>query len=258
MVDRLNGWLSLQSVELRLSMEEIFEKHAVSLVRERHIARALRLKVEALAESDSEYAALLEKIYGGKRSEKSRNDISGVEEELRTRLLKSGGPAFVPEDEKAFLPLVNIIEIIRKSGGIPTYPLLLDGTGGAVTAFESDKDQLLGHLEELGISALEFIPSRNSFGKLKEYSEWFYEKGFTVTFGTEHNTSAMSPLTVSCKGGVPLDESLMNISYKGAACVAAHQYLVAKEGLDHNRFGRREMEELGTAVMNHYYNKSIF
>ncbi len=184
---------------------------------------------------------------------KKRSDIPGTEDEIRSRLLKSGAPAFVPEDDKAFLPLEEIIKIIRVAGGIPTYPLLLDGTGGKITEFEDGKEQLMEELDNRGFNSIEFIPLRNKFEKLKEYAEFFYENGFVVSCGTEHNTSALGPVAVSCKEGVELDNSLTEISFNGAAYVAAHQYLVAKEGPGYQPCSRDQMERLGKAIFQYYF-----
>lgn len=256
MIRLLNEYLEKQEVDIVLSVEEIMEKTAVNLLRERHVAQMLRLKLEEKAESDLEFYELLNAVYAGASFQKKRSDISGTEDELRAKLLKSGAPAFVPEDEKAFLPLEEIIEIIEDAGGIPTYPLLLDGAGDTITEFENGKEQLLRTLTERGFSSIEFIPLRNDLAILKEYAEYFYENGFVVSFGTEHNTSAMLPLTVSCKGGVKLDSTLMEISYKGAAYEAAHQYLVAKQGSAYKKISREDMEKLGLALF-HYYFKSF-
>jgi len=57
---------------------------------------------------------------------------------------------------------------------------------------------------------------------------------------------------VDCKEGVPLDQTLLNISFKGAAYVAAHQYLVSKEQ-DPSGHSRDKMEELGQAVLQYYF-----
>ncbi len=74
-----------------------------------------------------------------------------------------------------------------------------------------------------------------------------------VSFRTEHNTTAMRPITVDCKDGVQLDSSLLNISFMGAACVAAHQYLVAKQKAS-GSYTRERLELLGQAVIYHYFN----
>lgn len=253
MVLLLNDWLEKQGVGFLLSVEEMMDGLAHKLLRERHVAKMLRLKLEEHARDDTAFYALLDKLYEGKSHRAQRQDISGMENELRSKLLKAGAPAFVPEDEKAFLPLEEIMDMIRAAGGIPTYPLLLDGAGDQVTEFENGKEQLLEVLASRGFRSIEFIPLRNKIGMLKEYAEYFYSHGFMVSFGTEHNTSSMTPLTVSCKGGVALDEILMEISYLGAACQAAHQYLVHKEGLDYDARSRKELEVLGKAVFLHYF-----
>jgi len=253
MIDLLNRWLEFQQAGISLSVEEIMKEHAMHLLRERHVAKAIRLKLEETAHDDNSFYKLLEQVYGGKSSEKKREDMAGIEEELRARLLKAGAPAFVPEDEKAFMNLEEIIGIIRDAGGIPTYPMLLDGAGVGITEFENDKGKLVEVLRERGISSVELIPLRNRMEVLKEYADYFYEQGFVVSFGTEHNTTAMLPLAVSCKYNEPLDDSLMQISFNGASYLAAHQYLCAKEGPGYQRGDRDEMERLGRAVLNHYF-----
>ncbi len=254
MVEHLNAWLDKQDVDISLSMNEIMDKQAMNLLRERHVAKMMRLKLEERSGNDLEFYELLKSIYGGKSSDKKREDIAGIEDELRSKLLKSGAPAFVPEDDKAFLPLEDIVEIIRDAGGIPTYPLLLDGAGGQITEFENGKEQLLEILDSRGFQSIEFIPLRNQLEKLKEYAEYFYDNGFIVSFGTEHNTTAMIPITVSCKDDVPLDEILMKISFNGAAYVAAHQYMVAREGNNYKPGTRDEMERLGQAIFQYYFD----
>lgn len=254
MIELLNQWLGKQDLNIILTVEEIMRDHAVNLLRERHVAKILRLKIEEHTSSDQEFYGLLSRVYGGRSTGKKRSDIAGTEDELRSQLLKAGAPAFVPEDSKAFLPLEEIVQIIRDAGGIPVYPLLLDGTGGDPTEFEQGKEQLLEVLLGRGFRSVEFIPLRNRFELLKEYAEYFYNNGFVVSFGTEHNTTAMLPITVSCKEGIPLDKRLVDISFNGAAFVAAHQYLVDKEGINYPNRSRDEMELLGKAVFQHYFN----
>jgi hypothetical protein len=254
MIELLNAWFRKQDVDIILSVDEIMEALAMNLLRERHVAKMVRLKLEKLAADDQEYKKILTKMYGGKSPGKLLGDIAGTEDELRSRLLKAGAPAFVPEDDRAFLPLEEIVGLIREAGGIPTYPILMDGAGGEITEFENGKEQLLAALRKRGFNSVEFIPLRNRIDLLKEYAEYFYARGFVVSFGTEHNTSAMIPMTVDCKGGEPLDDSLMEISFKGAAYLAAHQYLMEKEGSGYEVASRDEMEYLGRAIFQYYFN----
>jgi len=253
MIDLLNKWLEFQEVDISLSVKEIIEEHAMNSLRERHVAKALRMKIDEKSDSNDAFFKLLAQTYGGKSSEKQRDDVAGLEDELRARLLKSGAPAFVPEDDKAFLNLEELIRIIEDAGGIPTYPMLLDGAGGAFTEFEGDRVQLLESLKKRGFKSIELIPLRNRIEVVKEYAEYFYENGFVVSFGTEHNSPARIALTVSCKYNEPLDDSLLQISFNGAAYLVAHQYLTVKEGLEYKREERDEMERLGKAVLKHYF-----
>jgi hypothetical protein len=253
MIELLNRWLEFQQTGLSISVEKIRSGQARQLLRERHVAQALRLLLEETAPDEESFYKLLEQVYGGKPSEKERNDPAGIEEELRARLLKSGAPAFVPEDEKAFMKIEEIVEIIKDAGGIPTYPMLLDGAGGGITEFEEDRESLLEVLNARGFFSVELIPQRNRMDVLKGYAEFFYEHGFVVSFGTEHNTTAMRPLTVSARGNDPLDRSLMEISLNGAAYQAAHQYLCEKEGPGYARNSREDMENLGRAVLDYYF-----
>jgi len=108
-------------------------------------------------------------------------------------------------------------------------------------------------LKDRGFYSIELIPLRNRIEVVKEYAEYFYENGFVVSFGTEHNSPASLPLTVSCKNNEPLDDSLMQISFNGAAYLAAHQYLTVKEGPGYKLEERDEMERLGRAVLNQYF-----
>lgn len=260
MIALLNAWLEKQGVDFQLSVDEIMKTLAENLLRERHVAKMVRLKLEEYSESEEEYKTLISKVYGGVASAKSRSDIAGIEDELRSKLLKAGAPAFVPEDEKAFLPLDEIVEIIRDAGGIPTYPMLLDGAGSQMTEFEGNKQELLKVLQSRGFNSVELIPLRNDINTLKEYAGYFYDNGFMVSFGTEHNTTAMIPLEVSAKNQINLDDSLLQISFNGTACVAAHQYLVEREGIDYRPESRENLEQLGRAIFYHYfknYNPSL-
>lgn len=252
MIGLLNDWLHRQGIDISLSVEEILKEQARSLLRERHVARMLRLKLNAASGDDDSYYRTLKAIYGGTEPSCKREDVSGAEEELRARLLKAGAPAFVPEEVTAFMPVEEIIHLIREGGGIPTYPLLLDGASSGITEFEENREQLLESLQRYGFQSIEFIPLRNRIEVLKSYAGYFYDHGFIVSFGTEHNTSAMRPMTVSCRDGVPLDQDLKKISYRGAACIAAHQYLVVQEGKGYRNRSRGQMEKLGDAVIRHY------
>ena len=263
MISKLNLLIQKDYPALSLSYNEIKRLYARDLVRERHIAKALRnLAIDSLSSPDEQLSFLVQ-LYDGNNSKTGLADAAALENEIRSNLLKSGGAAFVEEDEKSFLELKKIIKIIISAGGIPCYPVLLDDPSGKCTEFENDPEKLYASLSSLGIECIELIPGRNDLNILKNFTEFFHNKGFIITFGTEHNTPGMIPLTVSSRGSIPLDETLKKIAWEGVCVIAAHQYLRAngRQGYvlpdgTHSRKQMLELVSLGQLVIEYFLNKS--
>ena len=225
MIGKLNDWLKETGIDIEFSCDEIRRRFARQLVRERHIAQALRTALFERYDDDMQRREALQKIYGGVPSGVDIHHTAALDNELRNNLLKAGKKAFVPEDEKAFLSIEQVRGIILHAGGIPFYPVLLDDASGNITEFEADKEQLYQSLVDLNIHCIELIPQRNRLEIMEPFVRYFYEKGFVVTFGTEHNTPGMIPLTPCCSNNTPLSDFLQQVSYEGACVIAAHQYL---------------------------------
>lgn len=262
MIKKLNQLIGKERPDLKLSYAKIKKDYAHELVRERHLAKALRDLALSVSDSEEKQMAFLENLYGGRKSKTAIANRAALENEIRSNLLKSGGSAFVPEDKNSFLELKKIIKIIISAGGIPCYPVLLDDSAGNFTEFEADPEKLYNSLKRLGIECIELIPGRNDSGILKNFVEFFHKKGFIITFGTEHNTPEMLPLTVTTRGSVPLDESLKKIAWDGACVIAAHQYLRADgrqgyvlEDGTHSVKQMRELIALGQLVIEYFLNK---
>ena len=230
MCTKLNEHLSSCGIDIHLDFDAIMQSHTKGLIRERHLATVLREKVFESASDDVKKKSLLKKIFEGKEAIAELSNHAAVENEIRNNLLKAGGPAFIPERPESFLSVEAVKEIILKSGGIPTYPLLADDKHGNFTEFEKEKYRLATELKNWGIYSIEFISTRNSPEVLEEYATWFSENGFIVTIGSEHNTPDLTPILLYTRDRAPLSDTLRRINYKGACLIAAHQYLVAKEG----------------------------
>jgi hypothetical protein len=262
MITKLNGLIEKNNPDLKLSYSSIKKEYAHELVRERHLAKALRELALTVSQQEEEQLEFIENLYGGRKSKTSIKNPATLENEIRSNLLKSGGAAFVEENASSFLELKKIISIIIRAGGIPCYPVLLDDITGKCTEFESDPEKLYNSLKNLGIECIELIPGRNDAEILKSFVEFFHAKGFIITFGTEHNTPEMIPLTVTSRGSKPLDESLKKIAWEGACMIAAHQYLRAdgRQGYvlpdgSHSIKQKRELVKLGQLVIEYYLNK---
>ena len=200
MCAKLNEWLKAEGKDVVLDFEEIKDRLTCGLVRERHLAKALRL---ALCPDTPEPAK--------------------VENELRSKLLKAGGAAFVPESPEAFLPMQTVQCIIEAAGGIPTYPFLGDDAKGHFTDFEEDLQKVADTLKKRGFRSVEFITTRNTTAVLERYAGYLEDEGFIVTFGSEHNTPAMEPVRLRTRDASELTDKLKAINYRGACAVAAHQ-----------------------------------
>lgn len=258
MLVKTNELLKNIRAPFSFEFDDLKKEFAKKLVRERHIAKAIRVKLHESFGSDSEKISFLNNLYNGKEQKADINDHTRVEEEIRANLLKAGGTAYVPEDENAFLPVPEIISIIIDAGGIPCYPVLLDDKNGHFTDFEQNQDQLADRLVELGVGCVELIPGRNKFDNLNRFVRFMEDRGFIILFGTEHNTPQLMPLTVKVSDK-PLDSYLERVAYEGACIVAAHQYLKSrdKEGFIDNRgLARTSRKEefiiLGKAVIEKF------
>ena len=262
MITKLNSLIGSVNPSLSLSYEYVKNRYARELVRERHLARALRMLAQE--EYRDEPMQFIESLYGGEKSRAGSADPALLENEIRSNLLKSGGAAFVEEDEDSFLPLSSINEIILKAGGIPCYPVLLDDPSGRYTEFEADPEQLFASLTTLRTGCIELIPGRNDPAELRSFVEYFHDKGFIITFGTEHNTPEPAPLTVTCRGRKPLDDYLKGVAWEGACVIAAHQYLRANNHEGYvSPFGipksseREEFAETGRLVIEYFLNNTF-
>ena len=252
MCAKLNELLDSLQSGIRLDYGQILGEMTQGNIRERHLAKALRIKVceaakagadeaeanvtaelpgDAGGEVATKIAALFQQIFGGKALKSDINDHAAVENEIRGNLLKAGGAAFVPEDPRAFLPVDKVCNIILAAGGIPTYPFLADDPRGGYTDFEGDLEQVAKSLRDRGFYSVEFISTRNDLHLLEKYAVYLYELGFIVTLGSEHNSPAMEPILLSARHGQPLSERLREINYKSACVLAAHQHLV-RQGLE--------------------------
>lgn len=228
MVNKLNAFLAELNSGISFGFEELKAKYAKNMLRERHIAKALRMAIDEKYSSEEDKKAFYLKVFSGKEVKSKLDDVAGLENEIRGNLLKAGGKAFVAEDPKAFLSLDEVKRVIISAGGIPCYPVLLDDPKGVCTDFEADAEKLYQMLVDRNIFSIELIPGRNDFNILKKFVQFFRSKNFLVSFGTEHNTPQLDPVKVSCRHGVELDDELNQIGYEGACIIAAHQYMVAK------------------------------
>lgn len=263
MCEKLNGILQSKNVGFLLDMDWVKANLTRGSVRERHLAKALRLKVyENCGDNPTCIKNLLKEIFDGKELKSDTENLAGVENEIRANLLKAGGSAFVPETAEAFLPMQTVCEIILAAGGIPTYPFLADDTAGNYTDFENDLERVAKQLTGRGFHSVEFITTRNDMNLLEKYASYLHDQGFVVTLGSEHNSPVMEPIELFARHQTPLSGKLLRINYEGACVVAAHQHLVAQglsgytdENGNADRSKRDEFVKLGDELIRNRVGK---
>lgn len=247
--------------ELKLKFSEVKRIFARKFVTERHISKAIRSLIYDRYKDLPERKRILAELFGSSEYKANLDDYPEVENEIRSRFLKSGGKAFVPEEHSAFLPVTEVLQVILNAGGVPCYSLLLDDAKGRCTEYEANKQILMNELLSHNIHCIEFLPFRNDPVIVKDYARFFIENKFVVLFGTAHSTPEKKPLRVCTRDSKFLDEELSGIAFNGASIIAAHQYLRARgepgyispDG-NHQLDRIEEFIALGKAVIHRFIN----
>ena len=191
------------------------------VLQERHVAMAFQ---EALfgTVAPGGRAALLARAFGGSVGH-AADDPAAVQGELRSRLMKAGRPAFVPESAVSF---DDAYRLILEMDGIPCYPTLADGAS-PTCPWEEPPEALAHRLLEREIHAAELIPNRNRPEVVDAYVAAFRAVGIIVMAGTEHNTRARISLEPRCADG-SLPSPAARAAFREATCVVvAHQHVRA-------------------------------
>jgi hypothetical protein len=82
MIENLNDYLRMLEVPFGMTYEEVKALYAEDLVRERHIAKALRIKVFQVYKDAGDRSAMLTLMFAGKPPQSGLDDYSGLENEF--------------------------------------------------------------------------------------------------------------------------------------------------------------------------------
>jgi hypothetical protein len=265
--------------EMTIRMAEVFSSHGVETglddlavialvvkrhkctpemvtLQERHLAQAFQ---EVFFEKvpDSQRLQKLADIFG-KIPQSACCDAVGVQNEIRSYLMKAGRSCFVQE---TFVSLAQAKELIAELCGIPCYPVLADGSKQRCE-YEMPVEKLVETLKANDYRMAEFIPLRNSPQVLAEYVTAIRQAGIAVVAGTEHNTLDLLAIQPTCLAGVPIPEAADAIFREGICVLVAHSYLKAcgqagftdaAQGDTNDRI--KQFSLIGAAVLKRYFEK---
>lgn len=223
-------------------------------LQERHLTQAFQDVFFKKVPADQRIAKLSELF--GAEPKSGPEDAVGIQNEIRTYLMKAGKVCFVPE---TFVNLAQAKELIIELGGIPCYPVLADGSKHRCE-YETPVEQLIETLKANNIQMVEFIPIRNSAEVLAEYATAIRKAGIAVVAGTEHNTLDMLPIQPACVGGAAVPNDVDAIFKEGICVLAAHAFLKANgwdgfvdgENGDANERIER-FSRIGAVVLKRYF-----
>ncbi len=161
---------------------------------ERHIVEAYAKKSEEICRQqvDRFWADILNMPEEQICSLRTQN-TADFHEVLRKKLIKYGGPGYIPPEKETFPLFDDTVRMIQEAGGIPTGTWL-DGTNPG----EEKPGELLNFLQGKGIRAITIIPERNyniaepqekkiKVRKLNEFMDECRKKKMPVVCGTEMN-----------------------------------------------------------------------
>jgi hypothetical protein len=229
-------------------------------LQERHISQAFQ---EALFEKvePEERIERLSRVLGAETKAKDLDDFVAIQNDIRSRLMKSGKPAFVDE---TFISFDDAHRLILELGGVPSYAAVADGAS-PISQFEQSPDKLIAAVKGRNIHAVEWIPPRNTIDVLCDYVTKMRKAGLAITAGTEHNTLDLVRLDPFCKDG-DVPDDVRAIFWEGACMVAGHQFLklhgecgfVDDDGNPNPNYASpderiKSFAKIGAAVIRRYY-----
>jgi len=223
-------------------------------LQERHLAQAFQeVFFDKVPEDEREQK--LTDIFGA-TLQSNPSDAVGVQNEIRSNLMKAGKICFVPE---TFVNLAQAKELIVELGGIPCYPVLADGSKKRCE-YETPVEGLIETLKANHYTMVELITIRNSPEVLAEYVSAIRQAGIAVVAGTEHNTLDLLPIKPACVGGEAVPEEIDAIFKEGICVLAAHAFLKAhgEEGFVDGQEGDANerieyFSRIGAVVLNKYF-----
>jgi hypothetical protein len=269
MIDRVRSTLRDRGLDCDVDeqavVEMIVDRHGSAretvYLQERHISQAFQEAIFARVPA-SERIGRLTELLGAAPKLSGPMDHVGIQNELRSHLMKSGKPAFVAE---SYLDFAEARQLVLALGGIPSYPVLADGAS-PICEFESDAGKLITQIQKRGVHAVEWIPVRNEVSVVVKYVTKMRAAGLVVTAGTEHNTLDLIPLNPSCKNG-EIRPEIRQVFWEGACVVAAHQFLslhgecgyVDSNGRPNTDYSSaderiRSLANFGAAIIQRYFD----
>jgi len=189
-VEKLNGYAGRRGILLELTYTDAELLTPNGNTTERHVVQAMCDRIAERYPDIEKRRVVYEHLIDYPVDDKTVIDSAEIQTLVRARLVKSGCPCYVEEDEKAFTTVENLVMMYRAYGSVPTYPLM----GNPITEEEEDLGQLVRKMLDIGLFAFDIIDYRTEVRRAGEVIDTASRYGLPVFIGTEHNTKTMLPL----------------------------------------------------------------
>lgn len=155
MIERVNNYLSPLTINYE---KEVLPLTPAGNPTERHLCTAYYEKSKQHFPDEKEFVHFWSEKLKISEADIEKIIINSVEFQnlLRAKLMKAGGPGYVPAKAENFPTLIEVNEFILANGAIPTFAWL-DGTSSG----EQNMEELLNIMIASGVYAVNIIPDRN-------------------------------------------------------------------------------------------------
>lgn len=265
MTDKMASVFSKHGIDTGLDeaavIARVVKRHgcaaAMVTLQERHLAQVFQDVLFEKVQPDQRVQKLTELF--GTAVQADPDNAVGIQNEIRSHLMKAGKACFVPE---TFVNLKQAKELIAELGGIACYPVLADGSKQRCE-YETPLGNLIETLKANQYAMVELIPVRNQPEVLAEYVTAIRAAGIVVVAGTEHNTLDLLPIEPTCVGGKEIPPAVNRIFWEGVCVLAAHAFLKANQQdgfvetteTDPEK-NIRDFSQLGAVVLERYFTRS--
>jgi hypothetical protein len=181
-------------------------------------------------------------------------DAGKLQALIRSKLMKKGGPGYVPPGEDSFPLMADMNRFVQESGAIPTLTWL-DGTSEGEKAIE----ELFAVAVASGAAAINIIPDRNYSPGVKDQKlQNMYD---VVALAEKHDFPVIVGTEMNAPGNKFVDDfnsaelnPLAPVVLKGAHIVYAHSVLQRESGLGYlSAWAKSHFKTV--AVKNEFYEK---